>query len=580
MNSKDKQSNGILQDGASGSNSISNADSNANVNSSADRSKGAIPKTKTLKPNSATQKKTLKLNNNVEEMQTLNGSASTTDIIKLNGYTNGFSVPNAYLDSYNSSLFDSSELCENTDMIGTSSCNSFKKSTDINYFRVDYGLNTMSVDENKPKRDSDNSSDDTELLSLSDDGCIYTYKGDNVADLPESFFSIDIPPLENNDVPDRRDNSSPEMDFLEMDFDPGQSGDVDSDSVSNADMDCGKAQPVEVTKEGKSENTSCLPSNNTNINNNETAECKQFDLPKPSTSTEVKSIDVAKVGNEKISAKVVEPVQMPWSCMFSQRTTSISRVRTVRKHHNASGELISPTEQNTASPTVPKSPSDYKLVSEQYLNEEVKNVMIWTEQEAQTNQVTQIGASACGATAVLNVLNALRFPLPTRDKIQEVINTRLRANSSPLVDYLLSRSVAGTTHCDLISGIHKLSNGQIYARFFPMYPERVVNLYKWLAFWIENGAVPIATLNLQKNIVPVPDAWHHQMIFGVGPKGIYLANPIECVEAGQLWPQLCSESVLLVRREDVLQRWSPGEMQKLMSIKDVRWRKMNVVGKK
>lgn len=574
MNSKDIQSNGILQDEASGSN-VSNADSNANVNNSADRSKGAIPKTKTLKLNSATQKKAVKLNNNVEEMQTLNGSVSANDVIKLNGYSNGFSVPNGYLDPR-------SEVCENTNMIGSSSCSSFKNSSDMNYLHGDYALSTLCMDKNKSKHDSDNSSDDTELLSLSDDGCIYTYKGDNVADLPESFFSIDIPPLENNDlvVPDRRDNSSPEMDFLEMDFDPGQSGDVDSDSISNADTDCGKPQPTKATKEENSEEAINEPSSSTNGTSiRETVAPKTYDLPKASVSAEVKPVDATSAAKNEIPVKIAEPVRMPWSCLFSQRTTGVSRCRTVRKHHNASGELISPTEQNAASPTVSKPLPDCKLVSEQFANEDVKNVMIWSEQEAQTNQVTQIGASACGATAVLNVLNALRFPLPTREKIQEVINTRLRANSSPLVDYLLSRSVAGTTHCDLISGIHKLSNGQIYARFFPMYPERVVNLYKWLAFWIENGAVPIATLNLQKNVVPVPDAWHHQMIFGVGPKGIYLTNPIECVEPGQLWPQLCSESVLLIRREDVLQRWSPPEMQKLMNIKNVRWRKINVVGK-
>lgn len=37
------------------------------------------------------------------------------------------------------------------------------------------------------------------------------------------------------------------------------------------------------------------------------------------------------------------------------------------------------------------------------------------------------------------------------------------------------------------------------------------------------GAVPIATLNLQKGVKPgwtIPDAWHHQMIYGVSSKGI------------------------------------------------------------
>lgn len=566
MNSKDIQSNGILQDEASGSSTISTADSNANVNNSADRSKGAIPKTKPIKCSSTTQKKTVKLNNNVEEMPTLNGSVSSSDIIKLNGYTNGFSVPNGYLDPCNSSLYSSSQLRES------------KNNSELGCLHVDYELpidfSALCLDKNKPKPDSDNSSDDTELLSLSDDGCIYTYKGDNVADLPESFFSIDIPPLENNDVlPDRQDNSSPEMDFLEMDFDPGQSGDVDSDSVSNADTEIAVKNVEEPEDKNVTENAATAD----NCGKSEVTTFKTYELPKASTSKEVKPVEsVSASASEKVAVKaVVEPVKMPWSCLLSQRTTSSLRSRVIRKHHNACGELISPTEQKPLSPSVPKSILDDEPATN---DGEIKSVMIWTEQEAQINQVTQIGASACGATAVINVLNALRFPLPPREKIQETINTRLRANSSPLVEYLLSRSVAGTTHRDLISGIDQLSNGQIYARFFPMYPERIVNLYKWLAFWIENGAVPIATLNLQKNTVPIPDAWHHQMIFGVGPKGIYLANPIECVDAGQLWPQLCSECVLLVRREDVVERWNPVEMQKLMNVKGVRWRKLNVVG--
>ena len=39
------------------------------------------------------------------------------------------------------------------------------------------------------------------------------------------------------------------------------------------------------------------------------------------------------------------------------------------------------------------------------------------------------------------------------------------------------------------------------------------------------GAVPLATLNLQRGVKPgwtVPDAWHHQMVYGVSSKGIFL----------------------------------------------------------
>lgn len=97
------------------------------------------------------------------------------------------------------------------------------------------------------------------------------------------------------------------------------------------------------------------------------------------------------------------------------------------------------------------------------------------------------------------------------------------------------------------------------------------------------GGVPLATLNLQVGVAPgqtVPDAWHHQMIFGVGPQGIYLTNPLECVSDCLLGDQLCTDSVLLVRRADVVNRWGQGDkLIRLTQQPDPRWREMNVLGK-
>ena len=97
------------------------------------------------------------------------------------------------------------------------------------------------------------------------------------------------------------------------------------------------------------------------------------------------------------------------------------------------------------------------------------------------------------------------------------------------------------------------------------------------------GGVPVATLNLQVGVSQgetVPDAWHHQMIFGVGEQGVYLTNPLECVSDSLLSDQLCSPSVLLVRRADIISRWNrEGSLQKMLTIKDSRWKEMNVLGK-
>ena len=80
----------------------------------------------------------------------------------------------------------------------------------------------------------------------------------------------------------------------------------------------------------------------------------------------------------------------------------------------------------------------------------------------------------------------------------------------------------------------------------------------------------------------IPDAWHHQMVFGVGPKGIYLTNPIECVPEAALWPQLTSPSELLIRRGEILSRWDSQqtELKALTKHPDPRWRSMNVLGNK
>ena len=141
----------------------------------------------------------------------------------------------------------------------------------------------------------------------------------------------------------------------------------------------------------------------------------------------------------------------------------------------------------------------------------------------------------------------------------DAVNTRLRDLEAPLPQYLLSRSVAGTTHEDLIEGLDKLTHGEVVGHFFHMYPERDFDLSSWLKYWLMNGAIPLATLNCQK--VPlddgtIPDAWHHQVICGVSNNGVHLTNPEGVIPFDVVSKELCSESVLLIQRQDVLQRWN------------------------
>lgn len=210
--------------------------------------------------------------------------------------------------------------------------------------------------------------------------------------------------------------------------------------------------------------------------------------------------------------------------------------------------------------------------------EEADEAMLWSIQEALERQTLQIGASACGATAVVDVLKALGVDVAP-EEVDCCVQTRLRRNESPLPDYLLSRSEAGATHAQLIRGAEEASKGKVMGRFFHLHPPRLVRLVPWLARWIQKGAVPVATMNMQKAVPEgeeVPDAWHHQLIFGVAQNAVFMTNPLDVVSKRELLQRLCSESVLLIRREDVLQRLTRDCC--LSSFPDPRWKALDIEG--
>nr|XP_043871357.1 uncharacterized protein LOC122760320 isoform X2 [Solea senegalensis] len=208
--------------------------------------------------------------------------------------------------------------------------------------------------------------------------------------------------------------------------------------------------------------------------------------------------------------------------------------------------------------------------------------MLWSIQEALERQTLQIGTSACGATAVVDALKALGVDVAP-EEADRCVQTRLRRIESPLPDYLLSRSEAGATHAQLIAGAVEASKGKVTGRFFHLHPRRQVNLVPWLARWLRKGAVPVATMNMQLAVPEgdeVPDAWHHQLIFGVAPNAVFMTNPLDVVSEEEVHQRLCSESALLVRREDVLQRLTPESCLSsfIESQTDPRWKALDVEG--
>ncbi|XP_028837001.1 uncharacterized protein LOC114790808 isoform X2 [Denticeps clupeoides] len=212
----------------------------------------------------------------------------------------------------------------------------------------------------------------------------------------------------------------------------------------------------------------------------------------------------------------------------------------------------------------------------------LNSAMLWSIPEAVERQTLQIGASACGATAVVDVLQALGIAAAT-EVVDRCVQTRLRRNEAPLPDYLLSRSEAGATHEQLISGADQASGGKVAGRFFALHPRRRVKLVPWLARWIRKGAVPVATMNMQRAVPEgeeVPDAWHHQLIFGVAPNAVFMTNPLDVVSEEEVHQRLSSESVLLIRRDDVLHRLPAAVPLSAVAENhaDPRWSVLNVEG--
>lgn len=87
--------------------------------------------------------------------------------------------------------------------------------------------------------------------------------------------------------------------------------------------------------------------------------------------------------------------------------------------------------------------------------ESSRAAMLWSIQEALERQTLQIGASACGATAVVDVLKALGVDVAP-EEADRCVQTRLRRNESPLPDYLLSRSEAGELLVHMLWGVDEL----------------------------------------------------------------------------------------------------------------------------
>lgn len=176
--------------------------------------------------------------------------------------------------------------------------------------------------------------------------------------------------------------------------------------------------------------------------------------------------------------------------------------------------------------------------------------------------LNQLGASACGKTALVTVMLMLQVirdeDVATLDWSNVIV--RCRANTSPLPQYLLSRYNAGCTGEELVESmkavlhenkLEDLVECMPFVPFFPIDPS--TSIVDYLSDMFTQGCIIVATFNLQ---VLGNDAWHHQVVYGVDRTNglVYCTNPLEPYSEDLVRTFLSTKSLLLIRKEDILSR--------------------------
>lgn len=145
------------------------------------------------------------------------------------------------------------------------------------------------------------------------------------------------------------------------------------------------------------------------------------------------------------------------------------------------------------------------------MNGEKSIYFIWSIKEALLKQHEQTAKSACGASAIVNVLvnnekyyvlflltlfnhfskNALDFKFNHDTVCSQVkINIRIPecdASTRTLLDYLKSRSIAGMNGAEMIENVNRITLDKISGRLFPFHSNKTIDLIEWLTYWMKKG---------------------------------------------------------------------------------------------
>jgi len=198
-----------------------------------------------------------------------------------------------------------------------------------------------------------------------------------------------------------------------------------------------------------------------------------------------------------------------------------------------------------------------------------------TPKEMLNIQVSQIGQSACGPTAVLNILASLDYsPLPKPEELLKMFPARLRDyETKSLSKYLYSRAVAGTIHDEILDATVKISNNTITGKFFIIKQYEDKNKFaKWLEECFKNK---IALVFLENLFIEGNDAWHHQMAYGIDNDKIFLTNPMNIVPVSQMISYLTTGSWMIIPGQHVIER--DIEKEDIEELSKDKWDCFNVL---
>ncbi len=233
----------------------------------------------------------------------------------------------------------------------------------------------------------------------------------------------------------------------------------------------------------------------------------------------------------------------------------------------------------------------------------------WSEEEARDKQIPQnyLGESSCGVASILSAFRVMNIEF-SKDEVKNLFKFNKRSCSckwynleeSCNVDikkHLIGRSKAGISSKEIDENgnfvltqeykdiIRTASKNKADCVFYPWDKIARVGFHKFVIPKMANQMIPIVTLNLQKkkleshhDFMDVPDYWHSQMIFKIEDNNVFLTNPIKSLPINTLMSLLCSESVLLVQKQEVVHHCRNMTKEEICNIKwpDKVWEEMKV----